>query len=89
MFYKYYCFNLGMSPEAIQRIRVGFYAHSGDIEVFEKNGSIYATFYACSENEIDRRIEDACYILLFYYPKLNINGASYEENPFENEKCTT
>ena len=81
MFYKYYCFNLGMSPEAIQRIHVGFYAHDEDIEVFEKNGSIYATFYARSENEIDRMIEGACYILLHYYPHLDISGGAFEENP--------
>ena len=78
---KSYCYNLGLSTEEIQKIRVGFYVQFEDVEVYEKNGSVYAAFLASSEKEIDRMIEEACDIILFYYPKLSLEGTAFEEKP--------
>lgn len=78
-----YCFNLGIADEEVEQIRDGFYTRSEDVEVFEKSGSIYAAFYASSENEIDRMIEDACNLLLYYYPTLNVAGGAFKESPLD------
>ena len=39
---------------------------------------MYAEFDACSESEIDARIEDACRMILTYYPQLSMLGAAFE-----------
>lgn len=81
MFTKSYCYNLGISSDEVQQIWNDFYAHSENVAVYKANGSIYAEFSAGSEIEVNRCIEEACSIINFYYPKLSLAGASFEEEP--------
>lgn len=74
-----YRFNLGMLPEEVNKISDHFYYDSDTISVYKENGSVYAEFYAATEKEIDRNIEEACYIILDCYPHLDVSGGSFEE----------
>lgn len=76
-----YCFNLGILAEQVQHIAKHFHDCSGAVEVYRQNEAIYAEFCASSEKEIDCCIEEACAILLFHYPNLDLTGASFEEKP--------
>ena len=80
-----YCFNLGIADEEVVQIRNGFYAHSEDVVVFKEHNAIYAKFYADSENEIDRNIEEACMLILHQYPRLSLAGGAFVEFPDEVE----
>jgi len=75
---KVYCFDLGMSSEEVLELANGFSIHTNDMEVYKKNGSVYAEFFAGSEKEIDEKIEEVCGLIAHSYPKLALQGAAFE-----------
>lgn len=74
---KFYRFDLGMLDEEIAQIADHFSVHN-PIDVYKENGRMYAEFEACSESEIDARIEEACLMIRSYYPHLSLLGAAFE-----------
>lgn len=74
---KFCRFDLGMLDEEIAQIADHFSVHN-PIDVYKENGRMYAEFDACSESEIDAHLEEACQMILTYYPQLSMLGAAFE-----------
>lgn len=78
---KYYHFNLGLSDEEVSAIPAGYHAVSTyGAEVYKKNNAIYADFEAMTENQIEKMLDDACFVLKQDFPMLTLAGTSFEED---------